>query len=209
MLQSVHVKKVTWRILWLKWSDFNLAVGEVSKQRSIHLFHVDSFGLWSCEVTSFCFSRFFTFLLGPLGILWGSRWPVAILLLEQMVSLFVEARCVTWSFLRHVEMFNPMASSGVGFNFCLSCSSPKDPRYVLSGKDFPYLSHPILGMGFFDHQSYSIREGSGFLGIRGSWGTWSHSTFISFFDWWLLQVLGAEDSWGWSMFFVAFCFECF
>lgn len=109
MLQSVHVKKVTWRILWLKWSDFNLAVGKAGKQRSIHLFHVDSFGLWSCEVAWVCFSRFFTFLLGQLGFFRGSRWPVAILLLEQMVSLFVEARCVTWSFLRHVEMFNPMA----------------------------------------------------------------------------------------------------
>ena len=33
--------------------------------------------------------------------------------------------------------------------------------YVLRVRDFPY--NPILGMGCFDHQSYS-REGSGFLG---------------------------------------------
>ena len=34
--------------------------------------------------------------------------------------------------------------------------------YVLRIRDFPY--NRILGMGLFDHQSYS-REGSGFLGI--------------------------------------------
>ena len=38
----------------------------------------------------------------------------------------------------------------------------KDPD-MSQGRDFPY--NPILGMGCFDHQSYS-RKGSGFLGIH-------------------------------------------
>ena len=39
---------------------------------------------------------------------------------------------------------------------------PKDPE-MSQGKDFPY--SPIVGMGCFDHQSYS-GEGSGFLEIQ-------------------------------------------
>ena len=40
--------------------------------------------------------------------------------------------------------------------------NPKDPD-MSQEKDFSY--SPILGMGCFDHQSYS-GEGSGFLGIH-------------------------------------------
>ena len=157
------------------------------------------------------------------GFIWVVELWSCMGLFFQILHLFVGS---TWDFMRQSLASSYPVVGADGFIVCggevrylvvsPSCGDvqpdgwqAKDPRYVLSEKDFPYLSHPILGMGFFDHQSYSIREGFGFLGIRGSWGTWSHSTFISFFDWWLLQVLGAEDSWGWSMFFVAFCFECF